>query len=265
MDLQQAAERALEMQLSSIESDLKFKQTRANYVPTATEATKTIQTTPYLQGSFVALDPRNGYIRALVGGRDWNHSNFNRATQAKRQPGSAFKPFVYTAAMDNGFRPTDIIVDEPVSFPGGDGKLYQPGNYDRTYRGPVTLRYALQMSINVPAIKLLRKVGTSLVASYARAHGHQEPARAEPLPGARHQRGVAARAGLGVRRARQPRHPQRSAVHPQGGGPERERAREERSAPERSPLRGDGGRHDLDAAERDGPGHWALPRARVGS
>ena len=175
MDLQQAAERALEMQLSSIESDLKFKQTRANYMPTATEATKTIQTTPYLQGSFVALDPRNGYIRALVGGRDWNHSNFNRATQAKRQPGSAFKPFVYTAAMDNGFRPTDIIVDEPVSFPGGDGKLYQPGNYDRTYRGPVTLRYALQMSINVPAIKLLRKVGTSLVASYARRMGIKSP------------------------------------------------------------------------------------------
>src|SRR5205823_6554668 len=127
--------------------------------------------TPYLQGALVAIDPRNGYVRALIGGRDWNQSNFNRATQARRQPGSAFKPFVYTAAMDNGFRPTDVVVDEPVSFPGGDGKLYQPQNYDHQYRGSVTLRYALQQSINIPAIKLLRKVGTSLVASYARRMG----------------------------------------------------------------------------------------------
>ncbi len=175
MDLQQAAERSLERQLSSLESDLKLKPTLSSYVVPAVESSRGGQTTPYLQGAFVALDPRNGYIRALVGGRDWNHSNFNRATQARRQPGSAFKPFVYTAAMDNGFRPTDIVVDEPVSFPGGDGKLYQPGNYDRTFRGPVTLRYAFQMSINIPAIKLLRKVGTSLVASYARRMGIKSP------------------------------------------------------------------------------------------
>ena len=101
------------------------------------------QSTPYLQGSFIAIDPRNGYIRALVGGRNWVHSNFNRATQALRQPGSAFKPFIYTAAIDNGFHPNDIIVDEPVSYPSGNGMMYQPGNYDRTFRGPVTLRYAL--------------------------------------------------------------------------------------------------------------------------
>ena len=175
MDLQQAAERALEKQLSALESDLKIRATHTNYVMPASEGARAGQTTPYLQGAIVALDPRTGYVRALVGGRDWNHSNFNRAVQARRQPGSAFKPFVYTAAMDNGFRPTDIIVDEPVSFPGGDGKLYQPGNYDRTYRGPVTLRYALQMSINIPAIKLLRKVGTSLVASYARRMGIKSP------------------------------------------------------------------------------------------
>ena len=175
MDLQLAAERALEKQLSALESELKLKRTHANFVLPAGDTLRGMQTTPYLQGAFVALDPRNGYIRALVGGRDWNHSNFNRATQARRQPGSAFKPFVYTAAMDNGFRPTDIIVDEPVTFPGADGKPYQPGNYDRTFRGPVTLRYALQMSINIPAIKLLRKVGTSLVASYARRMGIKSP------------------------------------------------------------------------------------------
>jgi penicillin-binding protein 1A len=174
-DLQQAAERAVEKQLGALEADLKIKITHANFAVPSGDSLRVSLMTPYLQGAMVAIDPRNGYVRALVGGRDWNQSNFNRATQARRQPGSAFKPFVYTAAMDNGFRPTDIVVDEPVSFPGADGKLYQPGNYDRTFRGPVTLRYALQMSINVPAIKVLRKVGTSLVASYARRMGIKSP------------------------------------------------------------------------------------------
>ncbi len=174
VDFQQAAERALERQLGQLEADFKLSKTYANYV-TPAAANRAQGKTPYLQGAFVAIDPRNGYVRAMVGGRDWNHSNFNRATQAQRQPGSAFKPFVYAAAIDNGFRPTDVIVDEPVSFPGGDGKLYQPGNYDRKFRGPVTLRYALQQSVNIPAIKLLRKVGTSLVASYARRMGIKSP------------------------------------------------------------------------------------------
>ena len=180
MDLQQNAERALEKQLSSLEADLKIKSTLADYTPPpvsalADPARPPVQSTPYLQGAVVAIDPRTGYIRALVGGRNWNHSNFNRATMAQRQPGSAFKPFVYTAAMDNGFHPTDVIVDEPVSFPGADGELYQPQNYDGQYRGAVTLRYALQQSINIPAIKLLRKVSTSLVASYARRMGIRSP------------------------------------------------------------------------------------------
>jgi len=184
MDAQQVAERALEKQLESLEADLKLKTTMANFTPPQRDPPSTepvsptapaIQPTPYLQGSLLAIDPRTGYVRALVGGRNWSQSNFNRATQALRQPGSAFKPFVYTAAMDNGFHPTDIIVDEPVSFPGADGELYQPQNYDHTYRGPVTLRYALQQSINIPAIKLLRKVSTSLVASYARRMGIRSP------------------------------------------------------------------------------------------
>jgi len=174
-DLQQVAERALEKQLVALESELKLKQTHANYVAPTSDSARAVTRPAYLQGALVALDPRSGSIRALVGGRDFNHSNFNRAVQARRQAGSAFKPFVFVAAMDNGFRPTDIIVDEPVSFPAGDGTLYQPGNYDRTFRGPVTLRYALQQSINIPAIKLLRKVGTSLVSSYARRMGIKSP------------------------------------------------------------------------------------------
>ena len=175
MDLQQIAERALEKNLSDLEVELKLKPTRATYVIPALDTSHAGLSTPYLQGALVAVDPKTGAIRALVGGRDWNHSNFNRAIQARRQAGSAFKPFVYTAAIDNGFHPTDIIVDEPVSFPAGDGTLYQPANYDKTYRGPVTLRYALQQSINIPAIKLLRKVGTSLVTSYARRMGIRSP------------------------------------------------------------------------------------------
>ena len=175
MDLQQLAERTLERQLESLEADTKAKSTRANYTLAAAGVAANTGGTSYLQGAVVAIDPHNGCVRALVGGRDWSQSNFNRALQARRQPGSAFKPFVYTAAMDNGFKPTDIIVDEPVSFPGGNGEPYKPQNYDHQYRGPVTLRYALQQSINIPAIKLLRKVGVSLVASYARRMGIKTP------------------------------------------------------------------------------------------
>jgi penicillin-binding protein 1A len=174
MDLQEIAERAVEKQVAALEADLKLKQTKASFTAPAADGPRD-SSMPYLQSSLVAMDPRTGYVRALVGGRDWMQSNFNRAVQARRQPGSAFKPFVYVAAIDNGFHPTDVIVDEPVSFPGGNGELYQPGNYDRTFRGPVTLRYALQQSINIPAIKLLRKVGTSLVASYARRMGIRSP------------------------------------------------------------------------------------------
>jgi len=174
MDMQEIAERSLQKQLDHLEAELRSKHTYANYVPASLDSGDAATPT-YLQGSLVAIDPRTGYVRALIGGRDWNHSNFNRAVQALRQPGSAFKPFVYTAAIDNGFQPTDIIVDEPVSYVAGNGEMYEPTNYDNKWHGPVTLRYALQKSINIPAIKLLRKVGTSLVASYARRMGiHSE-------------------------------------------------------------------------------------------
>jgi penicillin-binding protein 1A len=175
IDLQQVAEKAIEKQLAQLEADLRLKSTLASYEPPATDSARGSMRTPYLQGAFLAMDPRTGYIRAMVGGREWNHSNFNRATQAHRQPGSAFKVFIYTAAIDNGFQPTDVIVDEPVSYPAGDGTNYEPRNYDQIFRGPITLRYALQQSVNVPAVKLLRKVGTSLVASYARRMGIRSP------------------------------------------------------------------------------------------
>ena len=183
LDLQREAERSLERQLTSLEQRYKYRVTRANWTPPAVIVDTTpgakprpgVQT-PYLQGAFVALDARTGYVRALIGGRDFKASAFNRAVQAKRQPGSAFKPFIYTAAIDNGFQPTDIIEDAPISLPGGaNGAAWTPGNYDHKYSGPVTLRYALQRSINIPAIKLLKKLGVSLVASYARRMGIRSP------------------------------------------------------------------------------------------
>ena len=171
-DLQVLADKALERHIVQLEKDMRLKKTRSTFLASVDAGTTPAGSrTPYIQGAVVALDPRTGAIRALSGGRDWNESNFNRAVQALRQPGSSFKPFVYAAALDNGFKPTDIVVDEPVTFPGADGKPYEPQNYDRKFRGPITLRFALQESVNIPAIKLLRKVGTSLVASYARRMG----------------------------------------------------------------------------------------------
>jgi penicillin-binding protein 1A len=182
LDLQRVAEAALEKHLEGMEQRYKYKNTRASFAafspvvggnggPSAGSGQ-----TPYVQGAVVALDAKTGYVRAMVGGRDFRHSSFNRATQARRQPGSSFKPFIYTAAIDNGFQPSDVIVDEPISLPGGlNGAAWTPHNYDGKWHGPVTLRYALQMSINIPAIKLLRKLGVSLVASYARRMGIKSP------------------------------------------------------------------------------------------
>jgi penicillin-binding protein 1A len=175
IDLQMAAEEALEKRLTALEARNQYKRTRAALAAAAAKV-KTPEDqrkgkTDYLQGAIVSLDPTNGQIRALVGGRDFNESNFNRAVQASRQPGSAFKPFIYAAAIDNGFSPTDVILDTPVSFKAGNGMDWSPQNYDHKFRGPVTLRAALAHSVNVPAAKLLQKLGTGVVTSYARRMG----------------------------------------------------------------------------------------------
>jgi penicillin-binding protein 1A len=171
IDLQIAAEESLERRLTALESRNQYKRTRATLAAKTAAAPKDKTQTEYLQGAVVSIDPTNGQIRALIGGRDFNDSNFNRATQASRQPGSAFKPFIYAAGIDNGFTPTDVILDTPVSFRAGNGEEWAPQNYDKQFRGPVTLRAALAHSINVPAAKLLQKLGTSLVTSYAKRMG----------------------------------------------------------------------------------------------
>ena len=170
IDLQHVAEEALERRLMALEQRNQYKKTRATLAKAAAAARDKSQT-EYLQGAIVSLDPTNGHVLALVGGRDFNDSNFNRAVQAARQPGSAFKPFIYTAAIDNGFSPTDIILDTPITFKAGNGEDWSPQNYDNKFRGPITLRTALANSVNVPATKLLQKLGTSVVISYAKRMG----------------------------------------------------------------------------------------------
>jgi penicillin-binding protein 1A len=125
---------------------------------------------PPLEGALVALDPATGEIRAMVGGRDYARSQWNRAAQAHRQPGSAFKPFVYAVAFDRGFTPASLLEDFPVSYSiPQNGRLveWRPVNFDRQYRGQVTLRRALEESINVPTVRLLEAVGIEPVISLA--------------------------------------------------------------------------------------------------
>jgi len=103
----------------------------------------------------------------MVGGRDFDGSKFNRAIQAQRQAGSSFKPIIYTAAIDQGAEPDDIVLDAPATFNSG-GTAYSPRNFDRKFEGNITLRHALAESRNVPAVRLAQRVGMSAVAEYAR-------------------------------------------------------------------------------------------------
>jgi penicillin-binding protein 1A len=122
------------------------------------------------QGALVALDNVSGEIKAMVGGRDFNESKFNRAVQAQRQVGSSFKPYVYAAAVDQGATPDDTILDAPVTFPAGTS-TYTPHNYDEKFEGTITLRRALAQSRNIPALKLADRLGIKTVIDYARKFG----------------------------------------------------------------------------------------------
>ena len=122
------------------------------------------------QGALLALDNTTGGIKAMVGGRDFNASKFDRATQALRQVGSSFKPYVYTTVIDGGASPDDTILDEPVSFETPSGP-YSPHNYDEKFEGIITLRRALAQSRNIPALKLANKVGIKSVIEYAGRFG----------------------------------------------------------------------------------------------
>ncbi|MFH1702442.1 MAG: PBP1A family penicillin-binding protein [Nitrospirota bacterium] len=133
----------------------------------------TLEQEPQVEGALVALEPETGFIRAIVGGYDFVRSDFNRAVYAKRQPGSAFKPIIYAAAMDYGFTPASIITDEPVVYYGGPRGEWSPENYDHKFYGPTRLREALTYSRNVVTIKLVEAVGIDNVIDFARLLGFQ--------------------------------------------------------------------------------------------
>ena len=126
-----------------------------------------------LQGALVLLEPATGEIKALIGGRDFQKSKFNRAVQAQRQPGSAFKPFIYTTAFIHGFTQADIILDTPVVFKDNQGKVWKPENFSNKFRGATTLRTALTKSRNVVTVKLLDKLGVKSVIQTAGKLGIQ--------------------------------------------------------------------------------------------
>jgi penicillin-binding protein 1A len=128
-----------------------------------------------VQGALVALEAHTGYLRALVGGYDFSRSQFNRATQAIRQPGSAFKPIIYATALQKGISPARVLVDAPIVHEQADGKIWKPSNYDGNFWGPITLAEALAHSRNIIAVKLLEAVGVKNVVEYAKRLGIRSP------------------------------------------------------------------------------------------
>ncbi|MER2267675.1 penicillin-binding protein 1A [Methylobacterium oxalidis] len=127
---------------------------------------------PELSGAIVAMDPYTGRVHAMVGGFSFDESEFNRATQAQRQPGSSFKPIVYSAALDNGYTPSSIVQDSPITIEAGPGQeAWTPSNYDGKAGGPHTLRYGIEHSKNLMTVRLAKDVGMPLIAEYARRFG----------------------------------------------------------------------------------------------
>ena len=126
---------------------------------------------PAVNGAIVALDPRSGAVEAMVGGYSFSLSKFNRATQAQRQPGSSFKPFVYATALENGFTPASIVSDAPISVSGGNGKVYEPENYKGESFGPGPMRQGLVHSLNLMTLHIAMRVGMKKIAANAVKYG----------------------------------------------------------------------------------------------
>ncbi|MEO0094857.1 MAG: PBP1A family penicillin-binding protein [candidate division WOR-3 bacterium] len=165
-NIQKVAEEVMEKHLKTIEKDYKFKITKAKV--DSMGSSDTLNNTPYLQGALIIADHKKGEIKAMIGGRDFSQSKFNRATQAKRQTGSSFKVFVFLAALDNGFTPADQVLDLPIILEvAGPDSIYRPANYDHKFLGPITMRKALALSRNLVAVRLIRIVGPDLVVKYA--------------------------------------------------------------------------------------------------
>ena len=127
---------------------------------------------PEVEGGIIVMDPWTGRVQALVGGFSYDESQFNRATQAFRQPGSSFKPFVYAAALDNGYTPSSVVLDAPIEIDQGPGLgVWKPENYAKQFYGPQTLRFGIEQSRNVMTVRLAQDVGMPLVVDYAKRFG----------------------------------------------------------------------------------------------
>ncbi len=131
----------------------------------------TLEQVPEIEGALVAMDPRTGRVLAMVGGFSYASSEFNRATQALRQPGSSFKPIVYSAALDNGYTPASVVLDAPIEVVNSDGSVWRPENYAQSFYGPQTLRKGIENSRNVMTVRLAQDLGMPLVSEYAKMFG----------------------------------------------------------------------------------------------
>ncbi len=189
LDMQEAAERSLQAQLDAIEAGVYSngkppgRVSYHDYIESAKASGEDHGPySPYLQGAIVALEANTGYIRVMVGGRDFDDSKFNRATQAVRQPGSTFKPFVYSAAVRAGHPVTEILDDSPLNPPviQLDSTLWQPKDDDDTTLGHIPMRQALYLSRNLATIKLGMQLGEQTVIGEARRYGITTPLRPYP-------------------------------------------------------------------------------------
>jgi penicillin-binding protein 1A len=173
LDAQSAAERALERQAVAIEAGRfgPYKHETFEHYMAHREGDVGSGTSPYLQSAFLALDPRNGAVRAMIGGRDFDDSKFNRSVQALRQPGSAFKPIVYSAAVQNGRPASYIVNDSPLVLQVPGQPEWAPQNYDLQFLGQIPMRQSLYQSRNVSTIRLGMELGEQTVINEARNFG----------------------------------------------------------------------------------------------
>jgi penicillin-binding protein 1A len=135
------------------------------------EGVYTLEQVPEIEGAIVAMDPRTGRVLAMVGGFSFDLSEFNRATQALRQPGSSIKPIVYSAALDNGYTPASVVLDAPLEIVNPDGSTWSPDNYENEFYGPQTLRRGIEKSRNVMTVRLAKDIGMPLIVEYFKLFG----------------------------------------------------------------------------------------------
>ncbi|HEX6589118.1 MAG TPA: PBP1A family penicillin-binding protein [Longimicrobiales bacterium] len=169
VDVQRAAEEELARQLRAVEGGAYGAFRHATYASAQNDTSG--EAPAYLQGAVVVMDAREGGVLALVGGRDFTDSKYNRALQARRQPGSAFKPFVYATAIERGYPPTMILEDRPIRMTLSGGRVWSPGNYGDSYAGQLTMRDALVQSKNVATVMLAQQVGVGSVLRTAHSMG----------------------------------------------------------------------------------------------